>query len=219
MAMKNDKGETKTDAKGMIEILQAHWAKVFGKREVDNQMLIRWLNEMYPKGMDHTQERKRDANGRAGWRSGLPTNDSGKWEVKRKGLARAIKQSKNSSPGPDGLPYKVWRELGDTGVNVLWDAMAEMHEANALDILEEAYGGEHEFNGGVMPCLPKSSIGVTEHGEDIYDAASTRPLSIVNTDNRLMCGAARLRWETIFNSRVLFFIFKGRQNLDAKYRC
>ena len=48
-AMKNDKGEIKTDAKGMIEILQAHWAKVFGKKEVDNQMLIRWLNEMYPR--------------------------------------------------------------------------------------------------------------------------------------------------------------------------
>ena len=87
-------------------------------------------------------------------------------------------------------------------MNVLWDAMAEMHEANALDILEEAYGGEHEFNAGVMACLPKSSIGVTEDGEDIYDAASTRPLSIVNTDNRLMCGAARLRWETIFNKWV-----------------
>eukprot|EP00972_Heterocapsa_arctica_P105542 15549278-Heterocapsa_arctica.AAC.1 len=76
--------------------------------------------------------------------------------------------------------------------------MAELHEENAVDILEEAYGGGHEFNAGIMACLPKVAIGVTEEGDDIYDAASTRPLSIGNTDNRLMCSAARLRWEAIF---------------------
>eukprot|EP00972_Heterocapsa_arctica_P082623 12174321-Heterocapsa_arctica.AAC.1 len=64
--------------------------------------------------------------------------------------------------------------------------MAELHEENALDILEGAYGGGHEFNAGIMACLPKMAVGATEEGEDIYDAASTRPLSIGNTDNRLM---------------------------------
>ena len=47
-----------------------------------------------------------------------------------------------------------------------------------------------------------SRTGATEDGEDIYEAANTRPLAIGNTDNRLMCGAARMRWETIFNEWV-----------------
>ena len=82
---------------------------------------------------------------------------------------------------------------------MLWDAMVELGEMDALNILTEAYGGDHEFNESIMACLPKVAIGVHDNGEDVYDAASTRPLSIVNTDNRLMCGAARLRWEKIFN--------------------
>ena len=87
-------------------------------------------------------------------------------------------------------------------MTVLWDAMEELHEANATDLLKEAYGTEHEFNEGIMVCLPKTATGETEDGEDIYEAANTRPLAIGNTDNRLMCGAARMRWETIFNEWV-----------------
>ena len=83
--------------------------------------------------------------------------------------------------------------------------MVELHRPNAVDLLEEAYDeheGGHEFNAGLMACLPKAATGVTDDGEDIYAAADTRPLSIGNADNRLMCSAARLRWEKIFNDWV-----------------
>ena len=53
-----------------------------------------------------------------------------------------------------------------------------------------------------MVCLPKSTTETTEDGKDIYEAANTRPLSIGNTDNRIMCSAARIRWETIFKDWV-----------------
>ena len=192
-AMKHANGEIRTVVRGMIDILQSHWSQVFQRKEVGAKLLDQWLEVVYPKG---------PADVESEWRHGLPTEASGKWEIRRKDLSRAIQQSNNSAPGPDGLPYKVWRELGETGVDVLWDAMAELHEADALDILNEAYRGAHEFNAGIMVCLPKSAVGVNEEGEDIYDAASTRPLSIVNTDNRLMCSAARLRWEKAFSTWV-----------------
>eukprot|EP00972_Heterocapsa_arctica_P106201 15644866-Heterocapsa_arctica.AAC.1 len=162
----------------------------------------KWLSQMYPQSAGRDQERKRCADGRPCWRQGLPPESSGRWEVKKGDLARAIKQSKNSAPGPDGLPHKAWRELGEFGVDILWGAMSELHEENSKDILEEAYEGAHEFNAGIMACLPKVPVGVTEEGDDIYDAANTRPLSIGNTDNRLMCSAARLRWEAIFGRWV-----------------
>ena len=101
-------------------------------------------------------------------------------------------------PGPDGIPYKAWRELGETGVDILWEVMKELKQDGAQDKMDEAYEGEHEFNASIMVCLPKVPIGMSEEGEDVYDAASTRPLSIVNTDNRILASAARTRWDSIY---------------------
>eukprot|EP00972_Heterocapsa_arctica_P034775 5119059-Heterocapsa_arctica.AAC.1 len=60
--------------------------------------MARWLEQTYPQSSGREQERKRDAQGRPSWRKGLPPEGSGKWEVKKSDLARAIKQSKNSAP-------------------------------------------------------------------------------------------------------------------------
>jgi hypothetical protein len=201
-AMRSSAGDIRTDTKGMIEVMQEHWAEVFQKQGVDEDLLEEWLKEMYPQSGRNEQQRKRNAEGEVHWSKGLPPVDSGQWVIRKVDLERAVKQSKNSAPGPDGIPHKVWKELGEFGVKVLWDALEELHEANAPDLLKEAYGTEHEFNEGIMVCLPKTATGATEDGEDIYEAANTRPLAIGNTDNRLMCGAARMRWETIFNEWV-----------------
>ena len=197
-AMRSKGGDIRTDTGGMIEIMQEHWADVFKKQGIDENLLESWLKQMYPKAGNEDLSRKRKAEGEQHWTKGLPPAGSDRWEIRKSDLERSIRQSKNSAPGPDGLPHKVWRELGDFGATVLWDAMKELHETNASHILNEAYDKDHEFNEGIMVCLPKTATGATDDGEDIYDAANTRPLAIGNTDNRLMCGAARLRWETIF---------------------
>jgi hypothetical protein len=53
-----------------------------------------------------------------------------------------------------------------------------------------------------MVGLPRSSSEVNEEGIDIYEPANSRPLAIDNTDNRIMCGAGRRRWEKIFNNWI-----------------
>jgi hypothetical protein len=201
-AMKSSAGDIRTDAKGMIEVLQEHWSEVFQKRGVEEDLLEDWLKEMYPLDVRDELQRKRSSGGGQHWSKGLPPEGSGQWDTRRGDLEKAIKQSKNSAPGPDGIPHKVWKELGEFGATILWNAMEELHEANAPDLLKEAYGTEHEFNEGIMVCLPKTATGETEDGEDVYVASNTRPLAIGNTDNRLMCGAARMRWEMIFNEWV-----------------
>jgi len=52
-----------------------------------------------------------------------------------------------------------------------------------------------------MVFLPKKSSGNHE-GVDFYEPANTRPLSIVNCDNRLMASAMRLRIEPILQTVV-----------------
>ena len=51
-------------------------------------------------------------------------------------------------------------------------------------------------------CLPKKPSGVDEDGHTYFDPSATRPLSLVNTDNRLLAAAARYKWEHMLGSRV-----------------
>ena len=199
-AMRDTAGEVHTEPQAMVGTLQQHWEEVFTKKEVDEGMLERWLSEMYPKGAGNP--RKRDAHGRTGWRFGLPPENDGRWQITKKDVARATKMSKDSAPGPDGLPHKVWKELGEFGTDILFEAMGELQDEGGLEILNTAYGGKHQFNESIMACLPKSVSGNTEDGKEIYEPGNTRPLAIGNTDNRLMCSAARLRWEGIFGSWI-----------------
>ena len=79
--------------------------------------------------------------------------------------------------------------------SVRWELtpiLDEMALGTAVTTLQES------LTQHIMVCLAKPAIGVTEEGEDVYDAAGTRPLAIVNTDNRILANAARARWEGIF---------------------
>ena len=54
-------------------------------------------------------------------------------------------------PGPDRIPYKAWRALGEFGVDVLFDALRALTTDGAEALLDEAYKGighasTHEFN-------------------------------------------------------------------------
>ena len=60
----------------------------------------------------------------------------------------------------------------------------------------------HKFNLGILCCLPKKVAGTHSTLGDYYTAADTRPLSIVNTDNRIIASAMKLAWEPIFNKWV-----------------
>jgi len=75
--------------------------------------------------------------------------------------------------------------------------------------LEEAYADEivagRDFNLGILCYIPKRPSGNTEEGTPYYAPGNTRPLSIVNTDSRLIASAARLRRGTPLNDWVSQF--------------
>ena len=49
------------------------------------------------------------------------------WNVRRRDIRKAVVQSNDSSPGPDGIPFGVWRALGHLGIEILLD-VAELME-------------------------------------------------------------------------------------------
>ena len=86
-------GNIETNPKDMARALGDHWKKVFSARPTtDGATLRKWLTE-HPYGIP-TMLRK----------------DTKAWLLTQQHVEVAIKQSNNSSPGPDGIPYAAWRK-------------------------------------------------------------------------------------------------------------
>ena len=84
----------------------------------------------------------------------------------------AIARSKNTSPGPDGVPFSAWRAAPDLAAPLLF---------GALLLLLEGKAPLKGFNHAILFLLPKKATGLV---------ADTRPISVTNTDNRLLASVA-----------------------------
>ena len=133
--------------------------------------------------------------------------DPDSWEVTHQDIEQALEISSNTKPGPDSIPYGAWRALGKLAVDILYDVTSTLSQASAPDLLREAYedettDGQHDFNLSTLICLPKKPTGHDDEAGTYFSPGNTRPLSIVNTDNRLIANAARLRWESILDKWI-----------------
>ena len=84
---------------------------------------------------------------------------------------------------------------------MLWQASQELQRSDVTDCLEKAYFDERtcNFNSGLLVFLPKKPSRHDEFGNPVYGASDTRPLCMVDTANRILANAARLRWEHSLN--------------------
>jgi len=83
-------------------------------------------------------------------------------------VLEAIAKSKNTAAGPDGIPFAAWRAAPDLAAPLL------------LGVLQAIFRGHNPpegFNHGLLFLLPKKLTGLI---------SDTRPLSVTNTDNRLL---------------------------------
>jgi len=219
-AVQTAEGEVATDAHSIAAALQSHWAKVFTGAPIDGELLTRWLDTVLGSNPSAPTMHSRGTSNAAAPEipvHPLPT-DPTSWEIRRCDIERAVEVAGESAPGPDQLPYSVWRKLGGFGIDVLWKASHALTFADAERTLLEAYsdeGGcnEHNFNLGILVCLAKKPTGVHEELGEYYALEGTRPLSIVNTDNRIIANAARLRWEPVLDcwiSQMQQGFLKGR---------
>ena len=83
-------------------------------------------------------------------------------------IRNAVRRSNNSSPGPDGVPFAAWRAAPDLAAPLL------------LAVLLQLCRGQHPppgFNHGLLFLIPKKHTGLV---------SDTRPISVTNTDNRIL---------------------------------
>ena len=150
--------------------LNLHWQQVFSKRITPlkaPEIREKWLRN----------------------RRTIPTNRDA-WIPSLDDALQAVKISGNSAAGPNGIPYEAYKAVPDLSAKVLLDL--------TLDLLEKgtaALSGspiEHNFNEAWLIALGKTpSIDDATHGP-LFLPSDTRPLSIVNTYNRLVSTILRL---------------------------
>ncbi len=112
------------------------------------------------------------------------------WRVRETDVKKAVNGAGQSTPSPEGVPYRAWEAMGDLGIATLFEA------ARALEMgAEEATSNSDKFNRALMICLPSKSDAKLSDVMPIYEGVSTRPFSGANTDIRLISHAHRFRWE------------------------
>jgi hypothetical protein len=86
----------------------------------------------------------------------------------------AVKASRDSSTGPDGIPFSVYRSL--------FDLLGPMLLRLVLH-LSQAGRPQNSFNHALLFFFPKDESFTTD---------KLRPISVSNTDNRLVANTIRL---------------------------
>ena len=190
----DEQGVVRTDRDQKADVLRRHWGETFRERRVDETLLQEWLNDdaVAPNGLTAAMSRA--------------TGDAGRWKVRRKDVQAAIDRAGASAPGPDGIPYAAWKALGPLGCDILFGAAKCLEQEGNFEALQAVFPvdeqGTSAFNAGLMVFLPKKAPQTSELGEEFLLPSELRPLTIVNTDNRLMANALRLRIEPLVNSFI-----------------
>ena len=112
--------------------------------------------------------------------------------IQQEHIMQAIKASHETAPGPDGIPYKAFKKLGAYAASFLHDVAEDLQEPGAAGTPAAS------FNYAILCCLPKKASRVDEKYGEVYEPSKTRPLSIVNTDNRLIANAYRIMFATYY---------------------
>ena len=139
--------------------------------------------------------------------TGLPRMASRSWKVSRKIVRAAIKFARNSMPGPDGIPAAAYKALHDIAADIFFDSISALSSAEGPSFLVAAYAdrcgaGKHDFNLSLLCCLPKKPVGTDPDHGDYYSGENTRPLALVNVDNRIIASAARFAWEPLVDNYI-----------------
>jgi hypothetical protein len=182
-AIRNSRGEIRTDTVSIANLLKEHWSKIFLAKGIDLAKLKIWLEE----DRAHRCEAE------------LAPFPEQPCRLRKRHLRKAVEHSNNSAPGPDGIPFAAWRKLGPLAIDTLFDAFRDMTSADGPERMAEHYP---DFNASLLFFLPKKISGATEDGTVFYDADAVRPLNVTNADNRLLASAVRLFIEPFVAGRI-----------------
>lgn len=114
------------------------------------------------------------------------------WRLRRSDVRRAVAATSRSAPGPDGVPYAAWRRLGPLAVDILHAAGLELSSTRGVDAMLAEFPldalGNTPFTVATMVFIPKK-IDREVNRVLCCEPGDVRPLSIVNTGDRLLASS------------------------------
>ena len=166
-----------TEAEDMAHILNVYWQEVFNKKTIDATLLGVWLSRISQR---------------------LPfTGSASEYSPTVSDVDEAIKQAGESAPGPDGIPSRVWKSLRSISAPLFQKVLLQLMTISP----EELRAKSPHFNEAFLCCLGKKSIFTDVFGH-VFTPSGTRPLSVVNSDNRILANAMRIRISPFLESWV-----------------
>jgi hypothetical protein len=159
--------------------LDAVWDGITGKPCFDRSEKVDLLNAHWEKVFSPKPfSQEAYDSSMKDYRCTFPSID---WTLDLIYLENWLRKPKKSSPGPDGIPFVAFSAVLTISKLVLGEC--------AKDLLD---GGDppDDFNFATLVLLPKKP-SVEVDGTMWYAPKDTRPISIVNTDNRLIANVFR----------------------------
>ena len=127
----NPQGEVVTDPEVIAEVQRHHWADVFKKRHTSSRKRRQKLDE-------------EKARGPLSLHALIANRNEADWEIRLKDVARAIKLSGKSAPGPDGIPFLAYRRLGVFAQNVIFQAITQLSQPGSENVMREVFTTEQD---------------------------------------------------------------------------
>jgi len=166
-----------TEASDIANILNEYWQKVFNAKPVDKDLLETWLSRVdSPLPF-----------------SGLPAE----YVPSLDDVYETMKTSHDSSPGPDGIPFKAWKVLRNMCAPIFHRVLCKLFSTSPEELRSKA----PHFNEAFLCCLGKRPMANAIGGQ-VFTPSSTRPLSVVNADNRILASTLRLKVAPLLESWV-----------------
>ena len=185
-AMTGDDGKVTTDTADIAKLLNQHWQKVFSRNATNRALRSEWLEHVRGKFRVSKEQLR-------------PSKDI---------VRKVIAESGSSAPGPDSVPFEVYRSLGEVAVELFWEAANAMLDGVAIP--------DGDFKLALMVCIPKSADGALEDNTPFFSPSGTRPISIVDASNRIFAFIFCITLEAQIGHRISNAqkgFFKKRQML------
>ena len=157
-----DTGEVVREPRDIAKCLTNYWQQSFDRKDTDSSLRSEWLGRI----TDKLQVSLEDLR---------PTIED---------VETVLSTVPASAPGPDGIPFSVFKRMMDIVAPLVHDIILEMIDGRGAP--------PTDFNFAYLICLPKGSGELVDGGLRCYDASSTRPLSIVDSINRIIASVFRL---------------------------
>ena len=160
-------GELLTSPEEQAAELHKHWQQIFNPKDFDQQRYKDWFHEY--------RETKGD----------LLHADEDSWQLSWDLLWSELLHPKlGSSPGPDGIPFEVYRVLADQAFPIFKRVMESLADVESPD-------PPTWFNESWLFFLPKKPRFLDPRFGAVYGPGDARPISVVNADNRIFAKVFR----------------------------